>query len=74
MEFNNLLYSSIEACLKAGVEILKIYETKFDINYKEDKSPVTEADLKANEIIKQTLSKHNLPFFSEESSLNRVVD
>lgn len=67
MEFNNLLYSSIEACLKAGVEILKIYETKFDINYKEDKSPVTEADLKANEIIKQTLSKHNLPFFSEES-------
>ena len=67
MEFNNLLSSSIEACLKAGEEILKIYETKFDINYKEDKSPVTEADLKANEIIKQTLSKHNLPFFSEES-------
>lgn len=67
MKFNNLMHSSIEASLKAGVEILKIYEKNFDINYKEDNSPVTEADLISNEIIKQTLSKYNLPFLSEES-------
>ena len=73
VDFNNLLASSVEASLKAGTEILKIYNTKFNIKYKKDKSPVTSADLKANKIIKEILSKYKIPILSEESK-NEIYD
>lgn len=42
---------------QASKEILKIYETDFKIEYKEDKSPLTEADKRSNEIIVNNLLK-----------------
>lgn len=56
----------ITAALKAGEEVLKIYEKDFEVFYKEDKTPVTLADKVSNEIIKNFLKKYNIFFLSEE--------
>jgi len=55
--------------LKAGEEVIKIYNKDFEIEYKDDKSPLTIADLKANEIICQSLTSlyPNIPILSEEN-------
>jgi 3'(2'), 5'-bisphosphate nucleotidase len=53
---------------KAGEEILKIYNTDFEILLKEDKSPLTLADTVSNEIICDFLYKKSIyPILSEES-------
>ncbi len=57
----------IYASLKAGKEILKIYKSNnLNIDYKEDKTPVTLADKLANKIIKDILKIFKIPFVSEE--------
>jgi 3'(2'), 5'-bisphosphate nucleotidase len=55
--------------LKAGDAIMKIYNKDFTIEYKNDKSPLTEADTKANEIICKRLKElyPNIPIMSEEN-------
>jgi len=55
--------------LKAGEAIMQIYKKDFTVEYKDDKSPLTEADLKANEIICSSLEKlyPNIPIMSEEN-------
>lgn len=55
--------------LDAGKIIMKIYKKDFNIEYKDDKSPLTEADLKANEFICNNLKKlyPNTPIMSEEN-------
>ena len=51
----------------AGEEILKVYNGDIFVEYKEDKSPLTEADKKAHQIIKENLLKiSNYPILSEE--------
>lgn len=59
--------------LEAGKEIMKIYKKNFSVEHKDDKSPLTEADLKSNEIICKALVKlyPNIPIMSEE---NKQVD
>jgi len=48
----NIDIKEINAIAKeAGKAILAVYKKDFDVNYKEDRSPLTKADLKANEII-----------------------
>jgi 3'(2'), 5'-bisphosphate nucleotidase len=53
---------------RAGDAIMKIYRKDFSIEYKDDNSPVTEADKKAHEIIYDGLSNLNIsfPVLSEE--------
>ena len=55
---------------EAGKAIMKIYKKDFKVEYKDDKSPLTEADLKANEIICQKLEElyPNIPIMSEENT------
>ena len=57
---------------KAGKKILEIYKSDdFDIEIKQDNSPVTRADLSANEIIEQELSKiSDHPILSEEKVIH----
>ena len=44
--------NDIEAiALEAGNTIMEIYNRDFSIEYKDDKSPLTEADLASNEVI-----------------------
>jgi 3'(2'), 5'-bisphosphate nucleotidase len=54
---------------EAGEAIMQIYRRDFNIEYKDDKSPLTEADLKANEIICNSLVKlyPDIPIMSEEN-------
>ena len=47
----------IDVALKAGEAIMEIYEKDFSIEYKDDKSPLTEADKKAHDIITEGLNK-----------------
>lgn len=58
---------AIEAALNAGKEVLEIYNRDFSTTIKEDKEPLTEADLKSNEIILEALSSTSYPILSEES-------
>ena len=41
---------------KAGQEILKVYETNFDVEKKSDNSPVTEADKRSEDLILRSIS------------------
>ncbi len=63
---NGLLSIAIEASIEAGQEILKVYNTDFEVEYKEDKSPLTLADKKANDIIMSYLKDTGIPVLSEE--------
>ena len=53
----------------AGSAIMEIYKKDFKVEYKDDKSPLTEADIKANDIICSMLYKlyPNIPIMSEEN-------
>ena len=54
---------------EAGEAIMQIYTKDFSIEYKEDNSPLTEADIRANEIICKALSSSypDIPIISEEN-------
>ena len=70
----NLLHHSILAAIAAGNEILEIYQTKFSVEYKADKSPVTEADKRANNKIIEMLSHFNIPFLTEETEETNYLE
>lgn len=61
-----LLTFAKEAALLAGNAIMEVYATPFEVYTKDDDSPVTQADLRASQIIKETLKPSGLPFVSEE--------
>lgn len=66
---NSLLNDIISLAKQAGSQVLKIYHSDFSVSYKNDKSPITVADLASHECICQGL-RHitpNLPIISEES-------
>jgi 3'(2'), 5'-bisphosphate nucleotidase len=63
---NKLLNTAITASIEAGKEILKIYDTDFEVEYKEDESPLTMADKNANEMIMSFLKETGIPVLSEE--------
>jgi 3'(2'), 5'-bisphosphate nucleotidase len=54
---------------QAGEVIMEIYRRDFQIDYKDDKSPLTEADTKSNEIICEALKNlyPEIPMLSEEN-------
>lgn len=62
---------AIEASLEAGKVIMDVYDSVFDVEIKDDKSPLTEADKKANDIINSFLVKTDIPIISEE---NKQID
>ena len=66
MNYHQLLHQTIVAAVLAGKEIIKVYDTKFDVEYKDDKSPLTLADRKANDKIIEELKQFDIPVLSEE--------
>ena len=69
MTNEELLEIAIHASLKAAEKIMEVYETPFHVKYKEDKSPVTQADLKASLIISEALLQTKIPVISEEENI-----
>lgn len=69
MDLNKLLLSAIQASLKAGEEILKVYDSDFSVEHKDDDSPLTLADKNAHNAICESLISFNIPVLSEEGKL-----
>jgi len=71
-----LINTVIEISKRAGNEILKIYATDFQITTKLDKTPVTEADQKAEILILRSIREgvtDKFPIVSEEAATNREI-
>ncbi len=70
MKLDKELEVAIEAAKAAGKEILKVYQKGFLVNYKDDNSPLTEADLNAHHTIIRMLQESfpKYPILSEESA------
>ncbi|MBT8304249.1 MAG: 3'(2'),5'-bisphosphate nucleotidase CysQ [Bacteroidia bacterium] len=64
---NVQLSTMMRAALEAGKEIMKVYDQDFKVEQKDDKSPLTEADKKANDIINSFLVPTEIPIISEEN-------
>ena len=63
-----LIQQVIKIARQAGSAIMKVYKSEFDVYIKDDNSPVTEADTKANAVITEGLKEINpeIPILSEE--------
>ena len=61
----------LKLAIRAGEETLKFYHKPKTLNFKKDKSPLTQADLNSNDIIMSGLKKINKNFkiISEENNL-----
>ncbi|MCG7562253.1 MULTISPECIES: 3'(2'),5'-bisphosphate nucleotidase CysQ [Pseudoalteromonas] len=70
MNDTDLLEEIVNLARRAGDKILTIYAKDFNVEYKDDKSPVTDADLAANDVITAGLKAltPDLPILSEESA------
>ena len=60
----------VEIAREAGRKILQIYNTDFDIEHKDDKTPLTNADMASHDTIVAALSRltPDIPVLSEESA------
>lgn len=67
LTINNNLKTAIQASLKAGEVIMEVYNSVIEVEYKDDKSPLTEADKKANDIINSFLIPTGTAIISEEN-------
>ncbi len=80
MNLGKELKTAKELAVRAGIEIMKIYESDFEISEKVDdnshKSPLTEADLRANEIIvnglRSSFPKYSILTEEERDSRERL--
>ena len=62
------LETIIDAVTNAGEKILEIYKDDFQVGKKDDNSPITQADLESNKIIKESLLRTKIPILSEEDT------
>jgi len=63
---DSLMELASKAARLAGAAIMEVYAKPFEVFIKDDASPVTLADLRASDLIKETLKVTGLPFVSEE--------
>lgn len=70
LNLEHLCLECVTIARDAGQAILKIYDAGFDIEEKEDKSPLTDADLASHNLIVQRLGEltPDIPILSEESA------
>lgn len=69
MDYLSLLKLSVNAAIKGGEEILRIYNTNFDIETKSDNTPVTAADKASGKVIGEVLKPSRIPVISEEEEI-----
>ena len=68
MDFNELLKIAIDASIAGGRAIMDVYASNFEVEKKEDETPITLADKNCNAIIEDFLLKTNIPILSEEGA------
>lgn len=59
-ENDRLAQAFADICLKAAIEVMDVYDSGFCVQSKDDRSPVTEADTRAETVILEAL-QHTLP-------------
>jgi len=69
VELKQIAEGLIETFEFAGKEAIRLHKEGLKINLKDDKSPVTNGDLKVNELLSSKISKltPNIPIISEET-------
>ncbi|PSF04614.1 3'(2'),5'-bisphosphate nucleotidase [Marinobacter fuscus] len=70
MHYNSILPDVIKVADEASEKVLHIYQSDFKVNYKEDDSPITAADLASHDIIMRGLRNisRDIPILSEEGA------
>ena len=58
---------AMQAAIEAGKEVMAVYNQEFSSTVKNDNEPLTEADIKSNNIIQKIISNLGYPILSEES-------
>ncbi|MCP5112652.1 MAG: 3'(2'),5'-bisphosphate nucleotidase CysQ [bacterium] len=73
MQFSSQLISIVQ---QAGAVVMEIYRRGFEVMEKDDRSPLTEADLAAHHLIKRRLEEltPDTPVLSEESATGHDYD
>ncbi|MFA6624293.1 MAG: 3'(2'),5'-bisphosphate nucleotidase CysQ [Bacilli bacterium] len=67
--YESILREMIKAVQESSLEIMRIYKNGFDIRIKSDESPVTDADIASDKIIRNKLSVFNeIAWLSEEDA------
>jgi 3'(2'), 5'-bisphosphate nucleotidase len=69
LDSDKLLKLAVKAALRAGDEILKVYETDFAVITKSDNTPVTQADKISGRRITSILKESGYPVISEEEEV-----
>ena len=71
MDLQKIIEPVVALAKEAGAAILEVYATDFDVQAKDDESPLTQADMAAHIIIENGLSQltPGIPIISEESGL-----
>ena len=70
LDLKSLCDSCVEIAREAGKKILAIYDSEFEIEHKDDNSPLTSADMASHHTIVEALSAltPEIPILSEESA------
>ncbi|HLV77712.1 MAG TPA: 3'(2'),5'-bisphosphate nucleotidase CysQ [Marinobacter sp.] len=70
MDTSSMLTDVIRIADEASQRVLQIYQSDFKVNYKEDDSPITAADIASHEIIVKGLRNlcRDIPILSEEGA------
>ena len=70
LDLKSLCHSCVDIARVAGKKILDIYNSEFDIEHKDDNSPLTDADMASHHTIVEALSAltPDIPILSEESA------
>ena len=58
----------LDGVVRAGEKVLEVYETDFTTNKKDDDSPITQADIESNKILKEVLGETGITILSEEDA------
>src|SRR5437868_15495965 len=69
MNFDPLLDVALRAALAGGEAVMRVYADPFEVTQKDDKTPVTEADLASERVIVTMLTAAfpDIPVVSEET-------
>ena len=54
----------LDGVVRAGEKVLEVYETDFTTNKKDDDSPITQADIESNKILKEVLGETGITILS----------
>ncbi len=68
IEVGSYMETAIKSAREGGQAIMDLYDSDLKYTSKSDSSPVTNADLASNSVIKKVLARTNIPVLSEEDA------